>query len=317
LTGTVLVTWSGFVESDAETAGVLRDAGLTVRFAPRLRERSPEEVVELAGDAVAVIADADPFNASVISRVPQLRVIARVGVGLDSVDLVAARQAGIAVTTTPGVGMEATVADHALCLMLAAVRCLLPYDASVRAAQWERIGAVLGGDLHGSVVGLVGLGRIGREVTQRLAGFDVTVLAHDPFAPDLPGVRIVSFDEVIQRSDVLSLHAPLTPETAGIISHDALARMKPGAVLVNTARGGLVDEPALIEALTHGRLGAAGLDVFSEEPASFSPLWSLPNVVLSPHIAGVSRQSIHAMTRRAVACVLGVLRGDDLTGVVN
>lgn len=314
LQGTVLATWSGFDPDDEATAGVLRDAGLDVRFAPRLLERSEEEVVELAHDAVAVIADADPFTADVIRQLPQMRIIARVGVGLDSVDLKAARAAGIDVTTTPG-HMEGTVADHTLALTLSVVRRVVFYDRIVRAGEWTRV-EVAGDDLHGRTVGVVGLGAIGSVVCRRLSGFDVELLGHDPVAGEVPGVERVGFDELIERSEIVVLNVPLMPATRGLISRDVIGRMRPGAVLINVARGPVVDEEALIEGLESGHLGGAGLDVFLEEPAASSPLWAMDNVVMSPHIGGVSTRSIRDMTGRAVECVLGTLRGEP-TGVVN
>ncbi|UGS33683.1 phosphoglycerate dehydrogenase [Capillimicrobium parvum] len=314
LDGTVLVTWSGFDPADDATAGVLRAAGLDVRFAPRLQERSEEELVGLAHDAVAVIADADPFTADVIRQLPRLRVIARVGVGLDSVDLVAARAAGIDVTTTPG-HMEGTVADHTLALMLAVVRRIVVFDRIVRGGEWIRVERA-GDDLHGRTVGVVGLGAIGRVVCRRLSGFDVHLLGHDPVAGDLPHVERVTFEELIDRSEIIVLNVPLTPATRGLISRDVIARMRPGAVLVNAARGHVVDEAALIAGLRSGHLGGAGLDVFAEEPAESSPLWTMDNVVLSPHIGGVSRRSIRDMTERAVQCTIASLHGEP-TGVVN
>jgi phosphoglycerate dehydrogenase-like enzyme len=179
----------------------------------------------------------------------------------------------------------------------------------VRRGQWNRTGPHTPWLLSGSTVGLIGFGQIGRIVARRLGGFDVRVLATDPIAPRDAAVKAVSLDELLSQADVVSLHAPLQPTTRGLIGARELALMRPDAVLVNTARGGVVDEAALVRALERGRLRAAALDVFEEEPPRASRLLELPNVVLSPHIAGLSIPSIKEMTRRATSSVIDVVDG--------
>jgi phosphoglycerate dehydrogenase-like enzyme len=314
--GTVLVTAPGF-QLDGEACGArLRQHGLTIDHVGPGANRTPADVAELARGAVAAIASADPFTAEVFAAAPDLRVIARTGVGVDSIDLDAATRAGVLVTTTPGLNDE-TCADHTLALLLAATRRIVEHDASMRRGQWDRGGALTPWDLHGKRVGVVGQGRIGRAVVRRLRGFGTEIRVFDPALP--PGAEDAcgSFEELLPWADVLTLHLPMTPETAGLIGPAALAAMKPGAILVNTSRGGLVDEAAVIDALASGRLRGAAIDVFPDEPPT-NPAWrGLPNVVLSPHVGGLSVEAIEAMAAMCVGQVLDVLAGAVPDGVVN
>jgi phosphoglycerate dehydrogenase-like enzyme len=312
----VLVTWLGYDEADPHTGARLRDAGWALRLAPRTGERTPDDVAALARHAVGAIVSTDPFDASVFERCPDLRVIARVGVGYDSIDLDAATAAGVVVTICPGANEE-TVADHTLALMLALVRRVIENDTAVRAGRWDRAGALTPWDLRGCTVGLFGYGVIGRAVGRRLAGFAPRLLVCDPFAEPQEGIELVELDELLRRSEVVSLHTPLLAETENLIGARELALMRDDAILLNTSRGRLIDEDALADALRAGALRGAALDVFADEPPAGSPLLSLPNVVLSPHIGGLSERSIATMTRQATASVLDVLAGREPTGVLN
>ena len=301
----------------AGAAEPLRDASIDVRLAPKLGARSPEEVIELMRGAVGAIASTDPFDATVLAAAPELRVIARVGVGTDAIDLDAAADHGVVVTVTPGAN-DAAVAEHAVALMLALVRRVCEQDAAVRRGEWPRSGDHVPGSLRGATVGLVGLGRIGRRTAGLLEAFGARVLGADPaVAPASAGVALVALDELLARSDIVSLHVPLLPATAGLLGAAEIARMRPGALVVNTARGGLIDEDALLAALRSGRLGGAALDVFAAEPPAGSPLLALPNVVATPHVAGLSPASVEEMTRRAAASVLDVLAGRRPPDVAN
>jgi phosphoglycerate dehydrogenase-like enzyme len=304
----VLVTWPDYDVESERLGGALTRAGLTVRLEPKNDHRTPAQVRDLVADAAAAIVSTDPFNADVLTSSPALRVIARVGVGVDSIDLEAATACGVAVTVTPGAN-ESTVADHTIALMLSALRRVGEHDASVRRGAWNRTGRHAPWVLSGATVGLIGYGRIGRLVRKRLEGFAVEVLVTDPVEPDDRGVTRVDLADLLAASDVVSLHAPLLSSTRGLIGAAELALMRPHAVLVNTARGGLCDESALADALEEGRLRAAALDVFDQEPPGSSRLLLLPNVVLSPHNAGLSVQSIEEMTRRATTSVIDVLVG--------
>lgn len=316
--GTVLVTWIDFDPEDSETGGRLRAAGLDLKLAPKYGTRSPAELAELAQHVVAAIVSTDPFERSVLAAASELRVIARVGVGTDSIDIAAATAAGVVVTTTPGANRE-TTADHAVALILAAVRRIVEHDASVRRGEWHRTGAMTPWDLHGTTVGLVGYGAIGQAVARRLEAFGTRLLVVDP-APSQSavGVEVVKLDQLLDQADVVSLHVPLLDSTRGIIGAAELEAMRSDAVLINTSRGGLVDEHALIAALASGRLRGAALDVFTDEPTVPHQLRALPNVVLTPHVGGLSDRSIRRMTQEATSHVLGVLAGAPLPrSVIN
>lgn len=314
MSGAILITWPDFDPEDPATGGRLTAAGHELRFAPKRAQRTPEELMALLEHGVvAAIVSTDPFDARVLEAAKQLRVIARVGVGTDSIDVVAAAKQGIAVCTTPGVNAAST-ADHAVALMLAALRRVPEHDRAVREGAWPRTGAATPWELNGATVGLVGYGAIGRLVHRRLSGFAVRVLVCDPQAKPLPGAERVELEPLLRASDVVSLHLPLGPATRGLLDKTKLAQLKPSAVLVNTARGGLIDEDALADALEHGRLRAAALDVFEHEPPHGSRLLTLPNVVLTPHVAGVSDRSVEAMTRRATDAVLEVMAGRNPGG---
>jgi phosphoglycerate dehydrogenase-like enzyme len=314
--GRVVVTAPGFDPDDEQMGARLRAAGLEIDHAGLRGNRSPADVAQLAGGAVAAIASADPFTADVFEAAPQLRVIARSGVGTDSIDLDAATRAGVVVTTTPGLNDE-TCADHALALLLAALRRVVEHDASVRRGEWDRGGALTPWDLHRKRVGVVGYGRIGRSVVRRLRGFGTEIKVFDPVAAVDPELACATLAELLAWADIVTLHAPLTPATQGLIGVPELAAMGPDAILVNASRGGLVDEPALVAALTGGRLRAAALDVFADEPPANAGLRYLSNVVLSPHIGGLSREAMAAVGRQCVQQVLDVLAGREPDGVVN
>jgi phosphoglycerate dehydrogenase-like enzyme len=313
----VTITWPDYRVEAGTLGGALRGAGLEPRLAPKLGARTPAELTRLLVGAVGAIVSTDPFDAAVLRDSPDLRVIARVGVGTDSIDLAAATERGVVVTVTPGAN-EATVAEHTIALMLALSRRICEQDAAARRGEWNRTGPHLPGSLHGSTVGLVGYGRIGRLVAERLRGFDVRILATDPSAGEAdPDVELVALPDLLAASDVVSLHAPLEPSTAGLIGVEEIRAMRTGAMLVNTARGGMVDERALLDALLDGHLGGAALDVFAEEPPAGNGLLGLPNVVATAHVAGLSERSIDEMTHRATASVVDVVAGRRPADVAN
>jgi len=246
-----------------------------------------------------------------LELLPDLRLVANYGVGYDRVDVAACRDRGIAVTNTPGV-LDAAVADLTLALILACRRHLVASDRFVREGRWQRGWArpeLLGRDLAGSTLGLVGRGRIGSEVARRAEAFGMRVVHHRR-SDGLP------LDELLGGADVVSLHVPLTPETDGLISRERLALLRDGAALVNTARGAIVDEDALVDELVSGRI-SAGLDVFAEEPQVPERLLDLPNVVLTPHIASATVETREAMTRVLVDNVLAFLGGEPLPNEVS
>lgn len=313
----VLVTWPDFAIEHERLGGALRDNGLAIKLAPKLGARSSQELRCLAEGAAAAIVSTDPFDAEVLAALPNLKVIARVGVGVDSIDLEAATASGVAVTVTPGAN-EAVVAEHTIAMMLALLRRLPEHDRGIRNGEWSRTGSAMPWSLRGATVGLVGFGQIGRLVAERLAGFEVRLLVCDPaFERATPGVTLVPLDELLAAADVVSLHCPLLPNTAGMIGARELALMGPEAVLVNTARGGIVDETALTDALERGELRAAALDVFEIEPPANQRLLRLANVLMSPHDAALSDWSVFEMTRMATASVIDVLSGRAPANLAN
>jgi D-3-phosphoglycerate dehydrogenase len=264
----------------------------------------------------AVIAGMEPFNPEVLAA-SRLRVIARVGVGYDAIDVPSATEHGVVVTITPGTN-EVSVAEQALALIIGVFRGNPWRDRSVRDGSWIRRSLPR---LGGKTLGLVGLGRIGRAMVPRAQGLGLRVIAADPFADKAfaaeNNVRLCELDELWAEADVISLHAPATPETYDLINADTIAQMKPTAVVVNTARGSLIDEDALADALAGGRLFAAGLDVFKVEPLpSDSPLHKLDNVLMSPHMGGLDEESQVAMTRLAAECVANLYQGTWPDGCV-
>jgi len=284
----------------------------------------PEDLgVDKAGqylrDAAAVIVGLNEIGREVIEHLISAVVVAKVGVGVDNVDIDAISERGILLCNTPGANASA-VADHALALMLGVLRRIPFLDARVRQGKgWDQW-PVVGGELADSTVGLVGSGRIGREVAKRVSGFGAKVIAFD-MQPDAAwasraGVEYCSLDQLVSDSDVVSLHLPLTTSTTQIIGHKQLTAMKPTAVLVNTARGGLIDESALVEALRLGRLGGAGLDVFSAEPITATPLSSFENVVLTPHVGGFSGPAARRARMTMAENILAALDGTP-QNVVN
>ncbi len=271
-----------------------------------------------AADAL-IVRSRVKVTADLIAAAPRLRVIGRAGVGVDNIDLEAATERGIVVVNVAD-GNTVAVAEHVFALLLALVRRLVPAAASLRQGRWER-NRFVGEELRGKVMGLVGFGRIGQEVAQRARAFGMAVLAYDPYVPAARirqlGAEPAALDDLLARADVVSVHTPLTPATRNLIDAGALARMRPGAYLIHTARGGIVDEQALYQALAEGRLAGAGLDVFATEPPGESPLLELPNVVATPHLGGSTREA-QAYNARAIAeQVLRALQGQPVRGAVN
>jgi phosphoglycerate dehydrogenase-like enzyme len=252
-----------------------------------------------------------------MAAAPGLRVICRFGVGYDSVDVEAATRRGILVAVTPATNHTA-VAEHTMALMLAVMRRIPSQDAAAKRRAWL---PEPGPELRGRTLGLVGLGQIGRAVADLALAFGMRVLAFE-IAPEQAfietrGIVLVDFDALLHQADVVSLHVPLTAQTRRIIDAAALARMRPGSYIINTARGALVDESALLDALTSGRLAGAGLDVTDPEPPSDWRLAELPQVVLTPHAAGLSTDAILRMEASAVDTILAVERGERPAALLN
>jgi D-3-phosphoglycerate dehydrogenase len=300
----VLLSVSSFGVADPAPRERLEAAGLEVRENPHGRRLKQEEIIELIGDVDALIAGTEPLNAEVLAAARKLRVISRVGVGLDNVDLNAARAEGIVVRNTPE-AVTNPVAELTLSSIINLLRDVSLMDRELRDGGWNRR---MGRMLTGRTVGIIGLGRIGRRLSTLLAPFDVRLLATDR-APDHQvakrlGVTYVPLERLLAESDVVTLHLP--GASRPIVGAEQLAAMKPDAVLVNTSRGGLVDERALYAALTEGRLAAAYIDTFEDEPYE-GPLRELPNVLLTPHAGSFAAEARLQMELEAVENMLAAL----------
>jgi phosphoglycerate dehydrogenase-like enzyme len=285
------------------------------------------EEAEVPGDVAAraefVMAAASQRVSELFARAPRLRLVQVPGHGFDHVDLDAAARAGVRVCTVASSGAEShTVAEMALLLAGVACRRVPAGDRMVREGRWGTQEMLFGGggafELAGKTLGIVGYGRIGRELAKRARAFDMRVVYTDVIHTDDEGVEFRELDRLLAESDVVSLHAPLTPETKHLINEETIGRMKAGAVLVNTARGPLVDQAALANALRTGRLRAAAIDVFDPEPPPpDSPLLGLENVVLSPHMAGVTQESVMRILGAALENCRRVARGEDPHDIVS
>ncbi len=266
-----------------------------------------------------LVRSATTVDAEVLAAAPKLKIVARAGVGLDNVDVDAATARGVLVVNAPTSNIH-SAAEHAIALLLAAAREIPAADASLRERTWKR-SSFSGTEVFGKTVGVVGLGRIGQLVAQRLAAFGTKVIAYDPYvsaarAAQL-GIELLALDELLARSDFISVHLPKTPETAGLIGAEALAKTKPGVIIVNAARGGLIDEQALVEAVRSGQVRAAGVDVFSKEPATDSPLFDLPQVVVTPHLGASTGEAQDRAGTDVAASVKLALAGEFVPDAVN
>jgi D-3-phosphoglycerate dehydrogenase len=267
----------------------------------------------LADADAVLIRSATKMDAEAITAAPKLKVIARAGVGLDNVDVPAATQAGVMVVNAPTSNIT-SAAELAVGLMLAAARHISPASQALKGGAWKR--SKFGGvELLDKTVGIVGLGRIGALVAERLRGFGMHIVAYDPYTTPTKagqlGARLVDLDELLATADFISIHLPKTAETVGLIGAEALAKVKPGVVIVNAARGGIVDEAALADAIRSGRVGAAGLDVFAKEPCTDSPVFEFDNVVVTPHL-GASTEEAQEKAGVSVAKSVRLALGGEL-----
>ncbi|HEX8862713.1 MAG TPA: D-glycerate dehydrogenase [Actinomycetes bacterium] len=279
---------------------------------------SHQELVEAAAGVEAIVCLlTDRIDQEVLSAGPNLKAVGNVAVGYDNVDVAAAERAGVAVCNTPGV-LDETTADVAFGLILAASRRFSEAERDLRAGRWHGwgINQYLGHDVHGATLGLVGYGRIGRAVGRRGEGFGMRVLHHTRRPTGEPG-HVAGLDELLAEADVVSLHVPLSEDTRHLIGRRELALMKPTAVLVNTARGPVVDSDALAEALENDRIFAAGLDVYEDEPQVPPRLLAAPRTVLLPHVGSGSLATRTAMARMAADCVRAILAGERPPNLVT
>lgn len=299
---TVLVTGA-----DLAPQALVLLAGFDVVYAGKTPQ--PQEVIELCRrhDPAGIILRYGAVTAEMMDAAPSLRVISKHGSGTDTIDKEAAKARGIEVRAAAGAN-AAAVAEHALALLLACAKSVVQLDARMHAGHWDKA-THKSLELHGRTIGLVGLGAIGLRFSRMCAAMGMHVIGHDPYAEDLPpGVRHVGLDVLWRESDAISLHCPLTPENRQMVNASTLARCKDGVILVNTARGGLIDEAALLAAVRSGKVLAAGLDSFAAEPmAAPHPFHGQANIILSPHIGGVTGDAYIHMGTGAAKNVLAVL----------
>lgn len=299
----------------------LASAGFEIVYPPEDVDTLQPQVIDglLRSDAdlVAMIASTEPLSRDIL-RASHLKVVARLGVGFDSIDIPAATELGIPIAITPGT-LEDSVAEQTLAMLLAVTRAIIQRDREVRSGTWLRHPMPR---LNGKTFGLVGMGRIGRAVIPRVQGLGMRVLVLDPaVSPEAVGpfgVEIArNLDELLREADVISLHVPCTPATENMINRHTLTQLKPNAVLINTSRGGLIDEPALVDALQNGRLLGAALDVFRAEPLPLdSPLLNCENLVLSTHVAGIDQDTTKLAGRMAAENIIALANGQWPTGCI-
>lgn len=313
----VLVTPTSFAKNDPSLKTDLENLVGEVIYNPTGKPLLSTEVAQLLPEVDGYIAGLDAIDRNALSSANKLKVIARYGVGVDAVDLVAAKEKGIIVTNTPGAN-STSVAELAIGLILALARQFQQAFPATRQGKWPRLSGVA---LEGKAVGIIGLGSIGKKTAQRLFAFGCRILAFDPY-PDSAfarkySVTIVSLEELLPQSDFVSLHLPLLAETRNLVNAEFIDKMKMGAYLINTARGELVDETALHQALKDGRLGGAALDALVQEPPDPAyPLLSLPNVITTPHLGAQTDDAVNRMGRMALDDCLAVLQGRPPAHVV-
>jgi D-3-phosphoglycerate dehydrogenase len=314
---TVLITAPVFMTRDITPMAKLEAAGWTVRHEPSGTHADEDRLLDLLDGVDATVAGAEPYTRRVLAAASCLKHVARWGVGFDTVDLEAATERGVLVTTTQG-GNDWGVADHAFAMMLGLGHLLVANHQCIQQGQWGR---PVGSDVWRKTLGIVGLGRIGKGVAQRASGFEMRVLAYEPY-PDREfcrqrGIRLLSLDELLQRSDYVTLHIPGGGKNRHLIGQAQLSLMKSRAFIVNTARGDLIDEDALYAALVAGTIAGAGLDVRETEPPTDHRFSSLSNVILSPHVAGVTHETVSRMSHLTVDSILSAWQHEEPHGLLN
>lgn len=307
----VIVTARSFGQANDAPIKLLEEHGCEVVRVATGKPMSAEELIPHIADADAVIAGLDVYGKDVIDAAKNLKVISRYGVGYDKVDICAARAKNVAVTITPGAN-ENSVADLAMALMLSAARHVPAVNDGVKAGGWGR---TLGGEMWQKTLGVIGLGRIGKGVVKRAKGFGMDVLCYEKY-PDEAfgkeyGVTYTGLDTLLKNSDFITVHVPLLPDTKNLISDKEFDVMKNTAVVVNTARGGIIDEAALATALKEGKIAAAALDATEQEPPVGSPLLDIPNCIITSHIGGFTRDAVNNMGMMAAQNAIDILEGRE------
>ena len=316
---TVVVEAQPFCAFDLEPMEKLKKSGMSIVDLRGLGIND-DKFVKALKQADAVLCGNDlRVNDELFALAPKLKVIAKLGVGLDSVDIETASHRGAVVFYNPGANNQA-VADHTFALMLCLTRKMILCDQSLRQKRWEHT-KIMGVEIWQKTMGIIGLGAIGRCVALRAKGFQMKVVAYDPYWPaefaDQEGIEQMPLDELLKVADVVTIHVPLTPENKGLINARAFKLMKPTALLINAARGAIVAESDLYQALRNGEIGGAGLDVFAPEPPTESPLLELDNVVLSPHTAAFTHEAMDNMSKGIVDQLIDYYQGKQPAHLVN
>jgi phosphoglycerate dehydrogenase-like enzyme len=312
----ILLTARAAVEAGERGRELLVAAGCDVAVADPLGPLASAALVEAARGHDAIVASSDAYDAAFFAApaVARLKCVSRWGVGLDNVDLAAAIRAGVVVCNTPGM-LDEAVADYAWALLFAVARQVATGEDLLRGGRWS---VAWGHEIHSRTLGIVGCGRIGRAVARRAVGFGMRVLGYDPLAGETPGIERVDLERLLRESDFVSLHCALTPESRGLIDAGRIALMKPTAYLVNTSRGAIVDEAALVAALESGRIAGAALDAFAAEPLpATSPLLACPRLLLTPHQAFNSVETGEAVSLAAAGAIVDLMAGRRPVHVAN
>lgn len=307
----VLITPRSFEHIKDKFLELLKDAEIEVVMNPYGRVIKEDEMVELIKDMDGIIVGIDPITKRVIYNASKLKVISKYGVGVDNIDLESAKERNIVVTNTPNANSNA-VAELTVGLIISVLRNIPLSDRRVREKKWDRF---IGYELYGKTLGVIGTGSIGKRIIKLLKGFDLNILCYDKF-PDYEwaekeNIKYVNFDELLKRSDIITIHIPLTEETRHLISERELSLMKKTAVIINTSRGGIINERDLYKFLKEGKIYGAGLDVLEDEPPQNSPLIELDNVVITSHIGAHTQESIENMAFMAIDNLISVLKGKE------
>jgi len=305
-------------DKDSKLMRLLAQYADEIVFNPCGRPLKEDEFKDLTLGIAGIIAGVDYYTVEAIDGFPgTLKVISRYGVGYDRVDLKAAGEKGIAVAITPGANSQ-SVADLAMGLLLSVARRIPQLDRKVHDGEWAHIGGV---ELSGKTIGIIGLGAIGKAVAARAKGFSMKVISYDPYMDydyaKNNGIFCANFEELIEESDIITLHLPINENTKDIISRESINKMKDGAILINTARGGLMDEDAVYEALKDNKLYGLGIDAFSIEPPVNNPLLKLDNVIATPHIGANTTEASEKMGLLAVKNLISILKGEECPYIVN
>lgn len=309
----VLVTSRSFGKISEEPVNLLKENGIEVDFITEPKEEGVLEVIEKYN---AMVVGNDKVTRRILEKAKNLKIICKHGVGVDNIDLESAKEFGITVTNVPSTNSDA-VADLAFGLIIDIARRITATSCRVKNGNWEPL---IGVDVHHKVLGIVGLGAIGKRVAKRAKGFDMTILAYDPYidklSDEISFVELVSLEEVLKNADFLTIHAPLTDKTKGLIGEREILMMKKGSFIVNTAREGIIDESALYKYLKEGHLGGAGLDVVDKNSPVKDLLLSLDNVIILPHMGMYSKETINSVSMACAKNIVKMFRGEMPDNIV-